>query len=206
MIDQKIFTQKQAKGLHEAQGIFFPLGNAQEDIPPVSRGISPWWCPFSTRNKIDLWNWWLAQERFCYEWTLSVARDRRLTKGKWTSLLSIIALKYYLDGSAELNTKKLFLSSFSLYGQNFLGRVKRILSFLVHQQNKYMSVGRLLLTLEWDTCNWTGRSQVEFVTLPVRKIILGIMNWSEKILKRRFMVINTKLKVELLSWLISFYI
>lgn len=178
MTDQKTFTQKQAEGLHEARRVFFPLGNAQEDIPPVSWGISPWWCPFSAGNKIDLWNWWLVQERFCYEWTLSVARDRILTKGKWTSLLSIIASKYYLDGSAELNTKKLFLSSFSLYGQNFLGRVRRILSSLVYRQTKYISVRCLLLTLEWDAYNWTVRSQVEFVSLPVRKIILEIMNWS----------------------------
>lgn len=36
MIDQKIFTQKQTKGLHEARTVYFPLGNALEDIPPVS--------------------------------------------------------------------------------------------------------------------------------------------------------------------------
>lgn len=61
------------------------------------------------------------------------------------------SFKILFRWSAEPNTKKLFLSLLSLYGQNFLGRLKRILSFLVQQQNKYMSVRQLLLMLEWDS-------------------------------------------------------
>lgn len=144
----KYFCTKTNKGFTWRQEGFLSSGDA------FSPGIGWWWCPFSTGSKT---NWWLAWERFCYEWTLSVARNRRLTKGKWTSLLSIIASRCYLDGSAELNTKKLPLSSFSLYGQNFLGRVKRIPSFLVHQQNKHqcgvfiINAGMRSIQLNWQS-------------------------------------------------------
>lgn len=66
------------------------------------------------------------------------------------------SFKMLFRWSAELNTQKLFLSLLFLHGQNFLGTLKRILSFLVWQQNKYeceaffINAGVKLIQLNWQ--------------------------------------------------------